>query len=177
LDKRRELDAFLAEHERRAYRMAHISTGCKDEALDVVQDAMIAFVQKYADKDEADWRPLFFRVLRSKIVDLHRRRKVRSAVMRFFTRDEEGKDIELEVTASPAGNPEQLLKAQSALVALEAALQALPVKQQQTVMLRAWEGLDTRDTAIAMGVSQGSVKTHYSRGMAKLKRVLGEYWP
>lgn len=168
---------FLAAEERRALRMAQISTGSLDEALDIMQDTMIAFVEKYAGKDETDWRPLFYRVLRSRVVDWHRRRKVRSAVMRFFTRDEAGRDIELDTIAAPASDPERESKAGTAVGVLEMALHALPVKQQQAVMFRVWEGMDTRETAIAMGVSQGSVKTHYSRGMEKLRRILGEHWP
>ena len=168
---------MLAAEERRAFRMADISTGCKHEALDIIQDAMIIFVEKYSGKDEADWKPLFYRVLQSRIVDWHRRRKVRSAVLRFFSQDEAGQDIELEVTASPTDDPEQRIKTGTAIGALETALHALPLKQQQAIMLRAWEGMDTSDTATAMGISQGSVKTHYSRGMDKLKRVLGEHWP
>ncbi len=177
MDRRRELDSFLAMEERRAFRMVQISTGCKDAALDVIQDAMITFVEKYGRKDAKDWKPLFYRILQSRIVDWHRRRKFRSTVMRFFSHDETEQDIELEVTASPTGNPEQKLKTAAAIGALEAALHALPLKQQQAVMLRVWEEMDTRDTAAAMGISQGSVKTHYSRGLDKLKRILGEHWP
>jgi len=52
------------------------------------------------------------------------------------------------------------------------ALQSLSVRQRATVVLRFLEGLSERETAAALGCSEGTVKSQTSRALIKLKSVL-----
>jgi len=167
------LGRFLESVERRALRMAELATGSRDEALDLVQDAMFGFVRHYADKPQPEWLPLFYRVLDNRLNDWHRRRQVRSRWTATPTRDA---DADLDATAQlpdPA-DPGPLLRlaGTQAAAALDAALAGLPLRQRQAFLLRVWEGFDVATTAATMRCSEGSVKTHLSRALAALRRAL-----
>jgi len=170
------LDRFLRSIERRALRMAELASGNRDEALDLVQDAMFGFVRHYADKPEAEWTPLFYRVLDNRLNDWHRRRRVRTRWIEAFVRDDAGKSDTLAQVPDPS-DPGPLLRlaGTQAARALDTALGGLPLRQRQAFLLRVWEGFDVATTAATMRCSQGSVKTHLSRALAALRRKLEAY--
>jgi len=178
LESNAALDRFLAGVERRALRMAEFATGSRDEALDIVQDAMLVLVRRYGRHGEGDWPPLFHRILQSRILDWHRRRKVRNRWLAWLGPDADDDEDPLAALPDPrARRPEDELGNTRAGAALEEALQRLPLRQQQAFLLRTWEGLDVAETAAAMGCSEGSVKTHYSRAVHTLRELLEDHWP
>src|ERR1700755_1027369 len=63
LEYTKELEKFLAEIERRAFRMARVALRDADDALDVVQDSMLKLTRSYASRPSTEWRPLFYRIL------------------------------------------------------------------------------------------------------------------
>ena len=67
------LNQFLEGVERRAFQMAKFASANAAEALDLVQDAMFAFVRHYDDRPREEWKALFYRVLQNRIIDWHRR--------------------------------------------------------------------------------------------------------
>lgn len=179
LQQEQQLNRFLAEVERRALRIAEIAVRDRDEALDLVQDAMIKLARRYADRDTTEWPPLFYRILQNGIRDWHRRQAVRRRVVVWFGRGGSGEDDYDAVAAAPdpAGrSPDEELANREAMTSLEGAVGRLPARQREAFMLRTFEGLDVADTAVAMGCSQGSVKTHYSRAIHSLRETLGEHY-
>ena len=59
--------------------------------------------------------------------------------------------------------------------ALFDALQGLPEQQRKVVVLRHWLGLSVRETASELGITEGTVKSHSSRGLAALEAVLAPH--
>lgn len=180
LEQTRELDKFLAEIERRAFRMAQVALRDPDDALDVVQDAMLKLARNYAARPSGEWRPLFYRILENGIRDLQRRRSVRRRFMTWMPGPKEDPDNEAQdpldsVADTAAAVPDKLMQDQ-AMQRLESSLRELPARQREAFMLRNFEGLDVAETASAMGCSEGSVKTHYSRAVHTLREQLGEVW-
>ena len=88
------MEQFLKSVERRAFRMAQIATGSRDDALDVLQDAMLEFVRAYAHKPMDQWKPLFYRIVQNKIRDWRRRSKVRNIFVTFLPGRRQGQDQE-----------------------------------------------------------------------------------
>jgi len=180
LDNAGAMDDFLAAVERRAFLMARMATGNPDDALDIVQDAMTKLVQKYANKAPDAWPPLFYRILQSRINDHFRREKVRSRWRVFLggRNPEEERADPISELADPKGkDPEGVLNVSQLGGRLNEALGTLPQRQQQAFLLRAWQGMSVAETAHAMGCSDGTIKTHYSRAISSLRKQLGDQWP
>ncbi|MDE2307587.1 MAG: RNA polymerase sigma factor [Xanthomonadaceae bacterium] len=171
------LDAFLAQIERRAFRMAELQLRHREDAMDAVQDAMLRLVRHYRDKPAAEWPLLFWGILRRRIVDLQRRRKVRSIVVGWLGGglDADGDEMPSWEPADPGPGPLDRLRDAHSYADLAAAVGQLPQRQREAFMLRMLEGLDVAETAQAMGCSQGSVKTHLSRAMHHLREQLEDW--
>ena len=176
------IEEFLIKSEKRAFVMARIATKDKEVALDLVQDAMLKLVTKYANKKSHEWPPLFYRILQSRINDWHRRQKIRNRWRSWLGKEDSNSDDEsftesvlenhsIEDDQLPEDNVEGIHFGES----LETAISNLPLRQKQAFMLRAWEQYSTIETANIMRCSQGSVKTHYSRALATLKMSLKDY--
>ena len=164
--------------EKRAFRIAEIATGNRDEALDILQDAMYKLVQKYAKTDPQEWGPLFQTILQSKINDWYRRNAVRNRFRVWLRLDADDEHVESihGIADVKSENPEKQSQADRSIEELENALRSLSLRQQQAFILRIWEGMDVAQTARIMKCSQGSVKTHYSRAIHTLREQLGEHW-
>jgi RNA polymerase sigma-70 factor, ECF subfamily len=138
---------------------------------------MMKLVQSYASRPEAEWRPLFYRILANRIRDMQRRRTVRGRIMAWLPVREDDDEEPYDPIAqapSPEATPARRLELDEAIGVLETALGELPPRQQQAFLLRNFEGLDVAETASAMGCSEGSVKTHYFRALENLRARLGE---
>ena len=168
------LDEFLAGVERRAFRIAELALGHREDALDAVQDTMIKLLQ-YRDKPAAEWSPLFWSILRRQLTDKHRRNAVKKRVMQFFGKSDEQDEDPIEALPDHNEDPLRRLTDHSSWHALGKAVRALPARQRECFLLRELQGLSVFETAAAMGCSDGSVKTHLSRAMSAL-RIHLEDW-
>jgi RNA polymerase sigma-70 factor, ECF subfamily len=165
------LELFLADVGTRAFRFAEAGLRSRDDALDAVQDAMMKMLA-YRERPAAEWTPLFWSILRRKIVDLQRRGNFR---LRLFAPANERSEDSLIDWADTAAGPSQTHDQREAYAKLTLALRKLPTRQREAFTLRVFEELDVADTAKAMGCSEGSVKTHLSRARDALQKQLEDF--
>lgn len=180
MSTRPELERFLADVERRAFKQAAFAVRNEDAALDIVQEAMIKLTESYAGRPAAEWPLLFTRILQNTIHDHFRRAKIRSTWMTLFSALTPGDDEDADPLDTLAALPgteraesaaDQVERAQ-VLAAIDKELTELPARQREAFLLRYWEELDVAETAAVMGCSEGSVKTHCSRATHTLARAL-----
>jgi len=179
LETDRAWEEFFKNVERRALHMARLATGGDDEAFDIVQDAMLGLVKRYRNKPIEELSPLFYRILQNRIRDWHRKKTLQQRWW-FWGKASEESSVQdyIDNSAAPvSGQPGARLVQEEAMTALDKALRQLPLRQQQTFLLRAWEGLSVAETASAMKCSTGSVKTHYFRALQFLRETLKDNWP
>lgn len=176
------IDAFLQSIERRAFIMARYALKNEDDALDTVQDAMLKLCESYSARPCDEWGPLFYRILQNGITDRVRPRgmnRLRRWVGQTLgsANDDEQRDVIADTmdrlpTEQPGPQDELVNNQQSTRINL--ALAALPAQQREVFLLRRWQGLSVKETAAAMNIGEGSVKTHLSRAVSALQTRLQE---
>ena len=181
---RQELSDFLTQVERRAFKQTAYAVRDEHAALDILQDAMMKLAEKYAMRPANEFPMLFQRILQNTMRDFWRRQKVRniwtSLLSSFSVTGEDGEDSDpLEVLTSTDNDarvePEAQLERRQTMALIEDALTKLPARQREAFVMRYWEDMDVAETALAMGCSQGSVKTHCSRAVRALAATLEKY--
>ncbi|MER6184520.1 SigE family RNA polymerase sigma factor [Streptomyces sp. NPDC001652] len=154
-----EFHAFFERHYAELSRLAHLLTGESDAADDLAADALLALWNRW-DRVRAADHPAAY--ARGVVANLARTR-IRSAVRErrrialFWSQREEKVE-----------NPDI-----AGAVDVQEALRRLPFRKRACVVLRHAFDLSEKDTALALGVSVGTVKSQTSKGMAELQRLLG----
>lgn len=178
---RPEISEFLAGVERRAFKQAVYAVRDDEAALDIVQDAMLKLIEKYADRPPAELAPLFQRILQNAIHDHFRRQKVRRTWVTLFSSlpghnagDDDSDPLDSLLADHERSAPDAADEAAQAqaIRLIEAEIQRLPPRQREAFIMRYWEEMDVAETARLMGCSEGSVKTHCSRAIHALAKAL-----
>lgn len=180
LNSRIDLSDFLASIERRAFKQAMFAVKNREVALDVVQDAMMKLSEKYSARPANEWPMLFQRILQNTIRDSFRRSNIRSLWVSLFSsflseNDEDADPLDIISSTSEhkeLSSPQQQIEQTQLLGIIEAEIEKLPARQREAFLMRYWEDMDISETALAMGCSEGSVKTHCSRATHTLAAAL-----
>ena len=143
---------------------------------------MLKLTENYGGKPASELPMLFQRILQNTIHDHFRRQKVRSTWTTLLSalgqKDEKDEDFDpLETLAVDAesnalADPARQHQQAEIVSLVEQALARLPARQREAFLLRYWEELDVAEAAAAMGCSEGSVKTHCSRAVHALAKML-----
>ncbi|TXI73121.1 MAG: RNA polymerase sigma factor [Limnohabitans sp.] len=176
----KELSDFLKQAEKKAFKRTFYNVRDEDAALDILQDSMIKLSTHYGDKPVEELPLLFQRILSNTTLDWFRRQKTRNSHFTNLTEfaNPDGMDDFdlLDVNSGDQGpqgeSAEQWTGRLQTMQHIESAVMELPARQREAFLLRYWEELDVAETAAVMGCTEGSVKTHCSRAIQALHRLL-----
>lgn len=86
---------------------------------------------------------------------------------------EAASDLEALEIAVDSPGPEQSVIARDELRHLQAALDRLPPRAREVILLRRVEGLSRPEIAQRMGITEGTVSQHLEQGLRALVEILG----
>jgi RNA polymerase sigma-70 factor (sigma-E family) len=155
----RHVTALYQAHALGLARLALLMLGDRDAAQDVVQDAFFGLYRRWDKLASTEAAPAYLRtsVLNGCRTVLKRRSR-----------------------PVPHAVEESLESAEAALMHTEeqhtmlAAIRRLPARQRETVVLRYYLDMSEDQTARAMGVSRGTVKSATARALTTIGRMLKE---
>lgn len=151
--------ALYAQHYTSLVRLGTMLLRDVGAAEEVVQDSFVAMHGSWSRLREGD-KALAY--LRQCVVN-----RSRSVMRRRVVADKH----------APTPGPDEPSAEHGALARLEnervmACLRRLPTRQREALVLRYYGDLSEADIAAAMKVSKGAVKSHTSRGMAAMRKML-----
>ncbi len=146
-------------HHRQAVRLAYLLTSDADQAEDIVAEAFAKVYVRWRRGEVRDVGAYLRRAVANEANSKLRRRYLERRHAERRTGDDRG----VRLADEHAADHDQVWRA----------IERLPDRQRQAVVLRYFEDLSEAETAGILGVSVGTVKSQVSRGLARLEQLLG----
>lgn len=164
-------EELAVRHRDSAFFLALQLLGNRDDALDVAQDAMLRFFKHIHRFDVSrPVRPWLFQIVRNRVLDMFRRRKVRKHdSIDAAQEDEDRADLQLvdeSVDLERDASRNQLQKR------IWLALQELSHAQREIIVLRDYQDMAYSEIATALGIPIGTVMSRLHGARKKLRKVL-----
>ncbi len=165
-DKETAWEEIVRRYRRRVFGIAYKFTGKYEEAEDLTQEIFLRVFRSLDRFDrDAQFGTWLYSVSRNHCIDRYRSgRREREALV--------DREICLEEFASARFDPHRELEARDNKQLLARALQVLPIKLREAVMLRDIHGLTYQEIVSQLGLPEGTVKSRINRGRLELGRVL-----
>jgi RNA polymerase sigma-70 factor (ECF subfamily) len=171
--------ALVERHERRIYNFAARMCRHPEDARDVLQETFLAAVRASREfRGESALQTWLFRIAANACRKMKRRRKFEPrrelSLEEFLPSGEEATSA-----TRPDGedSPEAVLARADLRAALDAGIAELPSPYRAVLILRDLEGLSTEETAAALGLEPGAVRTRLHRARLFLRQRLTGHAP
>lgn len=158
-------ETLMGAYEQRVYALCLRMMGNPHDGEDCAQEAMLRIWQKLPQfRGDSAFSTWVYRVTASCCTDALRRRRPQPSLDALR---EDGFDAR-----DDAPTPPEAQEAGETQQAIAEALQSVPAPMRSVFLLRDVHGLSVEDTARALGISGGTVKSRLSRAREKLAQHL-----
>jgi RNA polymerase sigma-70 factor (ECF subfamily) len=158
-------EELVRTHRQIALRVAFLVVGDRTGAEDVAQEAFVkAYHALSRFRHESPFRPWLLRIVRNEALNQRRRHGRQERLSLRLAND--------PVSGGAAPSPETTVIIGSDRQAVLDAVNELPTRYRQVVAHRYLLGLSEAETAAALGIPTGTVKSRTARALARLERAL-----
>ena len=161
MDSVLSFEEVVLPHLNAAYRLARSLTDTEDDAQDIVQEASLRAFRYFRTFSGGNGRAWFLRIVRHTSYDRYGHDVKRT-----------GDAFDEEQHAAPQLTPEILLLHEENVSLVEDAMNELPTRFRELLVLRELEGLSYQEVADALRIPIGTVMSGLSRARRALRRVL-----
>jgi RNA polymerase sigma factor (sigma-70 family) len=162
----RAYQALVEEHQTIAFRTAYLLTGSAADAEEAVQDAFVkAFYALGRFRLGAPFRPWILRIVANEARNRRRSAGRRERLALRFAED--------PLSGGAVPSPETALLESEQRAQLVEAVNGLREEDRLVISCRYFLGLSEQETAVALGLRRGTVKSRLSRALDRLRAGMG----
>ena len=174
--QKQAFDVLIRKYQRQAVAVSYRLLGNSHDALEVTQDAFLkAFTSITTLQQPEAFGGWLMRIVSNLSLNFRRGRKTRSQLpLADLLGPSDAQSGGSEWTARD-GDPLHRLESQEMGVKLQEALNQLPEKQRQAIVLFTIEEMPQKEVAEALNCSVEAVKWHVFQGRKKLKEILKDH--
>ncbi len=143
-------------------------------ADDVVQEAFLSAYRNIKNFRGSSFRAWLFKIIRNLCIDELRRRHRHPSLPFEPLNDEDQPCENTRWLIAPGFTPEELVIHHNNLKVIEQAIQHLPDRLREVLILVDVEDLDYKEAAAVLNVPCGTIKSRLSRARVQLRALLGE---
>jgi RNA polymerase sigma-70 factor (ECF subfamily) len=159
----RSFDGIILPHLDAAHNLARWLVRSSDDAEDVVQEACLRAFQYFGTFRDGNARAWLLRVVHNTAVRWLQKNRAQQLATEF--------NEEMHSEACEALNPEALLLQRADTQLLEEAINHLPLRWREVLMLRELEGLSYKEIAEVVGVPIGTVMSTLFRAREQFRHA------
>ena len=155
------LGLLFEKHNKHLYNFFLRQTGDSQESEDLVQEVFFRMLKyRHTYRDEGDFTVWMFKIAHNARNDYYKKHKQLDNL-----------DDEIDSLVSNDPLPDKVTEKKSELEFLEKALNALPLKKKELILMSRYENIGYKEIGSIIGCSEGTVKVRMYRAMKELTDI------